>query len=337
MPILGTGFVPGGTQGTELSAITRRAFIPRLVMQIYQGCPLLTALIGNAQTAMGGISSVTLPVQGAPLVASQWSDFGASFNQPAYQAGVKNAEFNLKLAITPVPFLGTEALIQDAHAVVPRIEAVMNDATMNMKDMIATSLFGNTTQTNQVIGLPGAIDDGTTMATYGGLNRLTTDTYFVSRTQSMSSTAPTRALVMRNIASVFKQGSEMPTFGVMGVGTWMNLATDFVNNEAFPVYPDGKGFDQQTQGPRSGFTALMVAGVPIFADQYCPEGTLFLVNSSYLGLYMHHMAQFAFTGFVSTLPNWQVGYIAAVLTLLELVNTKPKTCGKFTAYTSATL
>jgi hypothetical protein len=103
------------------------------------------------------------------------------------------------------------------------------------------------------------------------------------------------------------------------------------------VYPDGKGFDQQAQGPRSGFTALVVAGVPIFADQYCPEGTLYLLNTNYIALYMHHMAQFAFTGFYSTLPNWQVGYIAAVLTVLELVNTKPKTCGKFTTYTPVTL
>lgn len=309
-------------------------------MQIYQGTPTLTAMIGNAQTAMGGISSVTVPVQGAALTAPQWSDFSASFNQPAYQSGIKNAEFNLKLIITPIPFLGTEALVQDAHAVIPRIEAVMNDGTMTTKDVLATALFNNYTQTQQVIGLPGAVDDGTNLATYGGINRSTaagSDTYFQSRVQGQGSVAPTRALVMKNIASVFNQGSEMPNFGVMGVGTWMNLANDFLANEAFPVYPDGRGFDQQPQGPRSGFTALVVAGVPIFADQYCPEGTLYLINTNYLALYMHHMAQFSFTGFYSTMPNWQVGYIAAVLTVLELVNTKPKTCGRFTGYTNVTL
>jgi hypothetical protein len=279
---------------------------------------------------MGGISSVTCPVQGAALTTSQWSDFSATFNQPAYQSGIKNAEFNLKLGITPIPFLGTEALVQDAHAVIPRIEAVMNDATMNMKDMFGIALFNNTTQVNQLIGLPGAIDDGTLLATYGGLNRLTTDTYFVSRTQAQGAIVPTRATVMKNIASVFKLGSEMPNFGVMGVATWQTLANDFIAQENFQLYPDGKGYDQQAQGPRSGFTALVVAGVPIFADQYCTEGVLYLLNTNYISLYMHHMAQFAFTGFYSTLPNWQVGYIAAVLTVLELVNTKPKTCGKFT-------
>ena len=31
-----------------------------------------------------------------------------------------------------------------------------------------------------------------------------------------------------------------------------------------------------------------------------------------------------FTGFESTLPNWQIGYVGAVLTIAELVSTKPK-------------
>lgn len=336
MTILGQGLIPGGQQGTELSYITRRAYIPKLVVQVYGASPTMTALIGNAQTAMGGISSVTVPVQGAPMVNSQWSDFSATFAAPAYQSGIQNAEFDLKLAITPIPFLGTEALVQDAHAVIPRIEAVMNDATNNMTDMLASALMNNTTNTSAIIGLPGAVDDGTTMATYGGLSR-TANTFWQSRVQGQGSVAPTRALVMKNIASVFNQGSEMPNFGLMGVGTWMNLANDFLANEAFPVYPDGRGFDQQPQGPRSGFTALVVAGVPIFADPYMPEGTLFLINTNYLNLYMHHMAQFAFTGFYSTMPNWQVGYIGAVLTVLELVNTKCKTSGKFTGYTNVTL
>lgn len=335
MTILGQGIIPGGQQGTELTYITRRGFIPRMVVQIYGASPTMTAMIGNSNTAMGGISSVTVPVQGQAFVNSQWSDFSATFTQPAYQQGAFVGEFDLKLAITPIPFLGTEALVQDAHAIVPRIEATMNDATNNMIDMFATALFNNTTNTNAIIGLPGAVDDGTTMVTYGGLSR-TTYPWWQSRVQTQG-TAPTRALVMKNVASVFFYGSEMPNFGVMGVGTWMALANDFLTQEAFPIMPDGKGFDQEAQGPRSGFTALVVAGVPIFADPYCPEGTLYLINTNYLSLYMHHMAQFAFTGFYSTMPNWQVGYIAAVLTVLELVNTKPKSCGKFVTYTPVTL
>ncbi len=63
MSILGTGIIPSGAVATELTYTTRRAFIPKLVVQIYKSTPLMAALIGNAQTAYGGVSSVTVPVQ----------------------------------------------------------------------------------------------------------------------------------------------------------------------------------------------------------------------------------------------------------------------------------
>ena len=81
----------------------------------------------------------------------------------------------------------------------------------------------------------------------------------------------------------------------------------------------------------------MVAVVPIYPDPYCPEGTLYLLNSNYLSMYIHNQAQFAFTGFESTLPNWQIGYVGAVLTIAEMVSTKPKSMTKVTGYNSLTL
>ena len=76
MPI-GGGIVPatGSTQYTELTYVTRRAFIPKLVVQLYNSTPLMAALIANSQTASGGVSSVTVPVQGAQFVNAQWSDY----------------------------------------------------------------------------------------------------------------------------------------------------------------------------------------------------------------------------------------------------------------------
>jgi hypothetical protein len=50
------------------------------------------------------------------------------------------------------------------------------------------------------------------------------------------------------------------------------------------------------------------------------------LNTNYLNLYVHDQASFAFTGFESLLSNYQLGYIGAVLTIAELVLTKPKTC-----------
>ena len=151
MPI-GGGILPatGSTQFTELTYVTRRAFIPKLVVQLYNSTPLMAALIANSQQASGGVSSVTVPVQGAQFVNAQWSDYSGSFNQPSVQQGAFNAEFDLKLMIAPVPFLGMEGAVQMDHAIVPLIEARMNDATNSMVDAFANALYNNTSNTQDV-------------------------------------------------------------------------------------------------------------------------------------------------------------------------------------------
>ena len=328
MPI-GGGILPasGSTQFTELTYVTRRAFIPKLVVQLYNSTPLMAALIANSQSASGGVSSVTVPVQGSQFVNAQWSDYSGSFAQPSVQQGAYNAEFNLKLMIAPVPFLGME----DA-AVIPLIEARMNDATNVMMDAMATSLYNNTTNTQQFTGLPAAVSDS---GTYGNIDR-STYTWWKSKQYAAGSVNPTRQNVLQYISGTVKNGAEVPTFGVCGCGTWTLLAQDYVGQEQYVLTP-GSGFDGDANGPQSGFRALMVAGVPIYPDPYCPEGTVYFLNSNYLSLYIHEQGSFVFTGFESTLPNWQIGYVGAVLMIAELVNTKPKSMTKVTGYNSLTL
>jgi hypothetical protein len=336
---IGGGIVPatGTSQYNELTYVTRRAFIPKLVVQLYNSTPLMAALIANSQTATGGVSSVTVPVQGAQFVNAQWSDYSGSFNQPAVQQGAFNAEFDLKLMITPVPFLGMEGVVQQDHAIIPLIEARMNDATNVMMDAMSYSLYNNTSNTQQFIGLPAAVDDGTTSGagTYGNINR-STYSWWQSKVYAAGSVNPTRQNVLQYISGTVKKGAEVPTFGVCGFGTWTLLAQDYVGQEQYVITP-GSGFDGDANGPQAAFRALMVAGVPIYPDPYCPEGTLYLLNTNYLSLYIHEQGQFVFTGFESTLPNWQIGYVGAVLTIAELVNTKPKSMTKVTGYNSLTL
>jgi len=338
MPI-GGGILPasGSTQYTELTYLTRRAFIPKLVVQIYNSTPLMAALIANSQQATGGVSSVTVPVQGSQFINAQWSDYSGSFTQPAVQQGAYNAEFNLKLMIAPVPFLGMEGAVQQDHAIIPLIEARMNDATNVMMDGMATALYNNTTNTQQFIGLPGAVDDGTTLGTYGNIARSTSvNTWWRSKVYAAGSVNPTRQNVLQYISGTVKNGAEVPTFGVCGFGTWTLLAQDYVGQEQYVITP-GSGFDGDANGPQAAFRALMVAGVPIYPDPYCPEGTMYFLNTNYLSLYIHDQGSFVFTGFESTLPNWPIGYVGAVLMIAELVNTKPRAMTKVTGYNALTI
>lgn len=332
--VLGTGIVPSGAVGNELSSITRRAFMPKLVVQLYKASPTLSAMVANAQMASGGVSQA-VPVQGSPLTTGQWSGYSGSFNQPTTQTGIQDAAFNLKLGIVPIQFLGMEGLVQVNATVIPIIEARMNDAGNVMRDLIATALWGNDTTANaqQLIGLPGAI--GAT-GTYGTIDR-TTNTFWQSYTKVNSpAVAPTRNTILENIAGLVNfNGGEMPKLGVTSPATWTKLAEDFTSLEQYQV-SEGGAYGDNPNGARALFTALMVAGVPIYMDTYGTDGTLYLINTDYIGLYIHEDAAFLFTGFESSIPNYQLGYVGALLAVLELICVKCKAQAKITGYTSVT-
>lgn len=331
MPQLGTGIVPSGALGQELQYVVRRAFVPKMVVQIYNMSPLVAALLANSQAATGGVSSVTVPAQGASFVNLQWVGYDGSFAQPTTQPGTTDLEFNLKGAVVPIPYLGFEGLLEQDHEVINLLAARFNDASNVYCDALGTALFGNSANQQQVIGLPGAIDDGTNTANYGNQSR-TVNPWLNSKRYAAGGVNPTRALVMQYITGTVKNSGELPTFGIMGPATWQTLANDYLAIERYNVTPE-KSFDQAEWGARSGFQALMVGGVPIYLDPYCPEGTMYLVNAGYLAFYIHERAAFSFTGFQSTLPNFQLGSIGAVVSLLELVNAKPKSCTVVTGFT----
>ena len=76
MPQFGSGIVPAsGAIASELSAVVRRAFMPRVYVQLWKSAPMMAALLASAQVASGGLSPITAPVQGTPMVSGQWVDY----------------------------------------------------------------------------------------------------------------------------------------------------------------------------------------------------------------------------------------------------------------------
>jgi hypothetical protein len=329
VPQFGSGIIPSsGPIAAELSAVVRRAFMPRVYVQLWKSAPLIACLLSAAQVASGGLSPITAPIQGSPMVSGQWVDYSGSFNQPGTLPGIQNAEFNLKAYCTPIPFLGFEGLVQVDYGIVPLIDARFNDATNVSIDTFATALYNNVGAQQQLIGLPAAIDDGTFANTYGGIPRNTNAFWKSTYVHNGGNVVPTRNLMLQYIAQVTKTTGEMPQIGIMGLGTWGLLAQDFTPQERYSINPADK-MDSGNFVGHSSFKALDISGTPFYADPYCPEGTIYIINTNYLSLFLHERAAFTFTGFESTLPNNQFGWISAILTLLELVDVKPKCHGKF--------
>jgi hypothetical protein len=336
MPQLGVGIVPSGAIGNELVALTRRAFIPRLVVQIYKSTPLLSLLLRNAQRAKGGVSQITVPVQGASFVNFSWSDYSGVFPQPPVQTAAQNAEFNLKLGVVPIPFLGMEALVQSSEVVVPILKARMADAKTVAVQSLSAAMFTNNSTVpgqTQLDSLLQAYDDGTNVTTYGGISR-TTNTFWKSTLQTGVGAIDTRIAFIKKIVQVTAlSGGESPDFVVMAPGDWTTLMTDFMSSETFFTNPNSRYREDDIVN--AGFRGLMLGDVPVFMDPFCPTGTSYIINSRYLALYLSEDAPFAFSGFYSSIPNLQIANIGVVIVALNLLCTKPVSGMRMTGITGA--
>jgi hypothetical protein len=325
MPQLGAGIIPSGPIGLELEATVRRVFAQMVVILIYKQNPLLALLLRNAIRASGGVSPYTQPVQTGQYVQSSWIGPAGQFNLPQDVAATVNAEFNMCCLATPVSSLGLEQLVtQDAIAVASRLMLKLNDLKNSALQALAGALFGPpTANVLQMYSLADAY--GTTTA-YGGLARTGATGYpdWAGLSIPAAGDILTRSAFIPNmLAAVKNSGGEALDFVVMSVEDWTTLLTDFMAVERYNNDPSSRwGKDDPVN---SGFRGLLLGDTPLFFDLNCPQGTAIGFNSKYITLVVHEDANFAWTGWYSTIPQGQIASVGLSLTALNLVASKPST------------
>lgn len=324
MPILGAGLIPSGPQGLELEATVRRVFAQMVVVLIYKQNPLLALLLRNAIRASGGVSPYTQPVQTGRYVSSSWIGPAGQFDIPPDVAATVNAEFNICALATPVTSFGLEQLVtQDAVAVASRLMLKMNDLKNSSIEALANALFTNSPNPLTMFGLLDAYGNATTAPVFGGLDR-TTYPGWNGLVVPAAGAILTRAAFIPNMLRAAKNsGGEALDFVVTSIEDWTTLMTDFMSVERFNNDPSSRwGKDDPVN---SGFRGLLLGDTPIFFDLNCPQGTAIGFNSKYLTLVIHEDANFAWTGWYSTIPQGQIASVGLSLTALNLVCSKPST------------
>jgi hypothetical protein len=324
MPILGAGLIPSGPQGLELEATVRRVFAQMVVVLIYKQNPLLALLLRNAIRASGGVSPYTQPVQTGRYVSSSWIGPSGQFDIPPDVAATVNAEFNICALATPVTSFGLEQLVtQDAVAVASRLMLKMNDLKNASIEALANALFANSPNPLTMFGLLDAYGNATTAPTFGGLSRVTYPGWN-GLVKPAAGAILTRATFIPQLLSAAKNsGGEALDFVVTSIEDWTTLMTDFMSVERYNNDPSSRwGKDDPVN---SGFRGLLLGDTPIFFDLNCPQGTAIGFNSKYLTLVIHEDANFAWTGWYSTIPQGQIASVGLSLTALNLVCSKPST------------
>lgn len=331
MPLPGQGAVPTGSLYLELTSTVRRAFIPRLFVQLYYAAPSLFMMLGGAQKAAGGLSQITIPIQGNSMVQGQFTGYGGGFNSPVITPGVQNAQFPLCYWVVPIPLPFGETVIQATDREISLLKARMNDAwavtSQNMGSLLFTNNTANTLMPNSFVD---AFDNGTNVATYGGINRNAPGNsswqgqyYTASSSTGQSGNVGFTRKTMSNamITITDAAGGEAPTAVMMNPGDFATLNGDFIGSETIFNRPG----QEWTMGTpvRSSFPNLNVAGVPIFADHFCPVGKAFWINGKYTNLFGSEDAMFDFSGFYSLVPLGQIGQQGVVVLGYNVVTAKP--------------
>lgn len=331
---IASGLQPGGGIGAQLQAITRRAIVPSVFVQIYQSHPLLSLLFANSQRAKGGVNGITIPVQGAPFTNFSWGGFGGDFPIPTDQEAITNLQFNLKLGLVPMGFFGMEAIIQSSEVVVPKLRVVMSDAAVVMKKAFASALYSNNYANPQIIdSLVQAYDSGTNVPSYGGISR-SGNAWIQGQTYSNVGAQPVTRAGMATLLTQISTGAggESPDFMVMNPANWAALMTDFMGYEQYQTRP--RSIYGKDDTVNAGFRAIKVLDTPIFPDPFCPVGSAFAINSRYLSLYLSEYAPFAFSGFHSLIPQGQIADIGVLFSALDLVCAKPSSGAYITGISS---
>jgi len=331
MPLPGIGVAPAaGSLYNELAAVTRRAFVPRLFVQIYFGSPTLFYMTGNAQRAAGGLNQITIPMQGNSMVQGQFTGYGGGFNSPTITPGIQNGQWNLAYWVVPVPLPFGETVIQATDREISLLKARMNDVYAVTRQNMARLMFTNNgSQPLYPNSFQDAFDNGTNFPTYGGISRTAAGNAAFrgqyinlnSGTFSLGTTGFTRQSMATLLAYVTDQaGGESPTFVVMNPGDYATLNNTFIGIEQInPVV--GSQYTMDT-AVRSSFPNLNVSGIPIFSDHFVPQGNVFGVNTKYTAMYLSEDAAFDFSGFYSLVPLGQIGQQGVVVVGYDLVSAK---------------
>ena len=333
MAIFGTGVVPAsGAITNELTATTRRAFVPKLIVQIYFGSPTLWYMMGNAQRAAGGLSQVTVPLQGQSMVQGAFTGYGGGFASPNITPAIQPGQWNLAYWTVPIPLPFGEQVIQASERVIPILKARMVDAYSVTRQQLATLFFTNNS-TNPLApdSFLSAYDNGTNFPTYGGINRNAAGNSFFKGQYINLAASPwttafasgaTRKAMQALIMYVTQQaGGEAPTFIVMNPGDYATLNNDFVGVEQINPAP-GSEYSMDT-AVRSSFPNINISGVKIYADYFCPKGSFFMINTKYTAMYIDEDVNFEFSGFYSLVPLNQMAQQGVVVLGYDVLSVKP--------------
>lgn len=175
------------------------------------------------------------------------------------------------------------------------LESKVSQLEITYKDVLDQQMFGDGTGNNSkdFFGLDLLVEDGTTggFGTVGGIDS-SVATWWQNQWQGAVGNNTFYLAAMRAQYNLASRGNEHPDIGITTRTVHENYENLLVQNAKYEMNtPDNKVGN-------SGFELLKFKGLVLGFDEYCPAGTMFLLNSKYLAVTIDKETDFITTPFV---------------------------------------
>lgn len=208
---------------------------------------------------------------------------GADLHTTTATSNRINLAFDPKFYEKPVTLLKTELSVnQEAGKakILDLFKTELKSKAQDAADAIGTTFYSsNASDSKQFLGLQDIVDDGNTVATYGGQSRSTYSTLAATVTASGGTLSLAKlATLYNNIAS----GSVQPT-AIFSDQSVFSYYEQLLNPQE-RIYKQPSLYSGGLAGS-TGFMTLDYKGVPLFADEKCTSGYLYMINENFLNFH----------------------------------------------------
>ncbi len=266
----------------NVSAITEKKFIPRMVDNIFDSNPLLMRAKSKGwyDSVDGGTSSM-VPLNYATNSAGGWYTGTDTLSTDDVEV-ITSAEYTWKYMYDNISVTRSDELKNSGdRGILKLVAQKVKIAEKTARDRMGTGLYSDGTTTNEIVGLRDIVAADQTV---GGISQ-SSYSWWQGNVDSCTTTLTISA--MQTQFSNARIGSDRPTVIVC-------------TSAVFDIYynllqPQQRFADKDTAA--GWFMNLMFNGVPVLEDSHCPSGDMYMLNENYLHLFYHKDENFRFEPF----------------------------------------
>lgn len=268
---------------SQLSAVTRQYFLPKLYDNVFNGNPLLQRAMKNGwYKKIDGGTEVVVPLEYNDGDNAEWFQGTDTINLQD-QDNFSAANYAWKQLVAPIVITRADELKNSGQSqIVDFVKAKVRNAEKTMKAKLSTGLYSAGTDSESIVGLAAFTD---TASTVGGIAQ-GTYTWWAGKEDASTTTLTIAAMQSR--FNTCSEDNEQPSVVV---------TTKSLYNSYYSLLQPQQRF-QDSKTASGGFSSLLFNSIPVIADSSCTANAMYFLNENFLHLLVHRDEDMRMTDFV---------------------------------------